>query len=191
MKAAGLSVATVTRAAALADPGKGPKATVGDLQKGAEGFNLSDNIALRDLDSEFEQMAFSGLTGGMQSAGEVSSSMGHMEPSSGPMAPRTARIPVMGPGFGDLENLFSNDLISAEIVTHCDVLTVGRVRRVSKPCDRMMTRIGSGRLRFYGCRKWLTINYGDFCQEATSVLAHEMTRKGSQDRSLGSPDFER
>jgi hypothetical protein len=63
MKAAGLSVATVTRAAALADPGKGAKATGVDLQKVTEGLSLSDNIALRDLDSEVEQMASSGLTG--------------------------------------------------------------------------------------------------------------------------------
>ena len=96
-------------------------------------------------------------------------------------------MPMMGPGFGDMENLFSNDLISTEIVTHCDVLTLGRVRRVSKPCASMMTRIGSGRLRFYGCRKWLKINYGDFCQEATSALAHEMPRGVSEDGSLGSP----
>jgi hypothetical protein len=27
----------------------------------------------------------------------------------------------------------------------------------------MITRIGVTRLRFYGCRKWLTLNYNDFC----------------------------
>ena len=52
MKAAGLSVATVTRAAALAEPSKGSKATVVDLQKVNEGLSHSDNIALRDLDSD-------------------------------------------------------------------------------------------------------------------------------------------
>jgi hypothetical protein len=50
MKAAGLSVATVTRAAALAS--KGSKATVVDLQKVTEGLSHSDNIAIGDLDSD-------------------------------------------------------------------------------------------------------------------------------------------
>ena len=58
----------------------------------------------------------------------------HLEHSSAAMNPRTIIIPMMGSDVSDLENLFSNDLISTEIVAHCDVLTLGRVRRVSKTC---------------------------------------------------------
>ena len=67
------------------------------------------------------------------------------------------------PGFSYLENAFSNDVVSTKIVAQCDVLTLGRMQRVSKPCANMITRIGVTRLRFYGCHKWLTLNYNDFC----------------------------
>jgi hypothetical protein len=52
MKAAGLSIASVTKAAASAIPNKGSKATVVDLEKVISGFSHSDNIAQRDLDSD-------------------------------------------------------------------------------------------------------------------------------------------
>jgi hypothetical protein len=60
------------------------------------------------------------------------------------------------PGFSYLENAFSSEVVSAELVAQCDVLTLGRMQRVSKQCATMITRIGVSRLRFYGCRKWLT-----------------------------------
>jgi hypothetical protein len=52
MTAAGLSIASVTKAAASAIPNKGSKATAVDLEKVISGFSHSDNIATRDLDSE-------------------------------------------------------------------------------------------------------------------------------------------
>jgi hypothetical protein len=52
MKAAGLSIASVTKAAASAVQDKGSKATVVDLEKVNVGLSHSDNIALRDLDSD-------------------------------------------------------------------------------------------------------------------------------------------
>jgi hypothetical protein len=52
MKAAGLSIASVTKAAASAVQDKGSKATVVDLEKVNAGLSHSDNIALRDLDSD-------------------------------------------------------------------------------------------------------------------------------------------
>ena len=123
----------------------------------------------------------------MRSELDVTRSREHLDHSSEAMDPRTLMIPMMGSGVSDLENLFSNDLISTEIVAHCDVLTLGRVRHVSKPCASMMKRIGSNRLRFYGCREWLKVNYEDFCVEATSALANEMPRGVSEYGSLGSP----
>jgi hypothetical protein len=52
MKAAGLSIASVTKAAARAVQDKGSKATVVDLEKVNAGLSHSDNVALRDLDSD-------------------------------------------------------------------------------------------------------------------------------------------
>ena len=124
---------------------------------------------------------------GMRPELDVTRSGEHLEHSSEAMNPRTFIIPMMSPDVSDLEILFSNDLISTEIVTHCDVLTCGRVRRVSKACASMMKRVGGSRLRFYGCREWLKVNYEDFCPEATSDLAHEMPRGESEYGGLGSP----
>jgi hypothetical protein len=50
MKAAGLSIASVTKAAASAIPNKGSKATAVDLETVISGFSHPDNIATRDLD---------------------------------------------------------------------------------------------------------------------------------------------
>ena len=52
MTAVGLSIASVTKAAASAIPNKGSKATAVDLEKVISGFSHSDNIAVRDLDSD-------------------------------------------------------------------------------------------------------------------------------------------
>jgi hypothetical protein len=52
MTAAGLSIASVTKAAASAMPHKGSKPTSVDLEKVSSGFSHADNIAVRDLDSE-------------------------------------------------------------------------------------------------------------------------------------------
>jgi len=52
MTAAGLSIASVTKAAASAVQDKGSKATVVDSEKVNVGLSHSDNIALRDLDSD-------------------------------------------------------------------------------------------------------------------------------------------
>jgi hypothetical protein len=52
MTAAGLSIASVTKAAASAMPHKGSKPVPIDLEKVSLGFCHSDNIAIRDLDSE-------------------------------------------------------------------------------------------------------------------------------------------
>ena len=51
MKAAGLSVTAVTKAAASAAPNKMTKATATDMNKVSLGMAYADNVALRDLDS--------------------------------------------------------------------------------------------------------------------------------------------
>ena len=67
-------------------------------------------------------------------------------------------------GDSYLENVFSSDVVSAEIVAQCDVLILERMQRASKTCAQMITRIGCIRLRYYGYGKWLTRNYNDFCK---------------------------
>ena len=72
-------------------------------------------------------------------------------------------------GDSYLEKVFSNDVASAEIMASCDVLTFGRIRRASKICAQVVTRIGYTRLRYYACGKWTALNYNDFCQPTRAI----------------------